>query len=862
MRARHAASGAIVVGCAVAVWAGTSATGDDLVVTPSIGVHVQANGAAGSTSFMVATTGSASVVVDKVVQDPTCEDPALVLASGAGFTVTSASPHVVAVTCPATAAYDIRRCLFDALDSSGDTLASFMAVCIADNATSLAASPESLAFASQPVGTLSTPQTVMIHNTNATTAVSGKLQLQIDQDLANDYLVGAPCVQNDNGCDGGMLTIPAGGTFAVTVYCLPSATTPPPANFYVSVGGATLAQPVTLTCSANAASGAAIDVTTTPSPLDVGSVEVTGTHTGSGTVHVKNVGTQTLTLTGITIAGAGSDWTYAVAPPCGGLPCAIAPSATNDVAVTFDPSKVSTRNATMQLMSNASNGQLSVILYGTGTGATLELDPADPTAIDFGLVPKNGMATLPIHLINRGNRDLTDATLTLAPTTGFSVMPVNPVTVSAQTGQTVMLTCSPNGATSQLQTTFTASAPDTVNDMPVTITATCTGTDAQLVANPSALELGQIRTGESSVSKIVDLDNTGTMPLTLAGDPTMDPDIPAISLVPPSTQTIAAHSMQPLGVSVATSAVGDLTTTISATDDVDSGYTLQVPVTGSVVSPAVTVPASVTLGTFCVNQPTSPATITLVATGTCGPMPCSVKLVMPTAPAMMMGSASPFTATERAPLSYPAILDLDDTAQVDVQPARASTAGMVSDTLDWSTDIPSDLAPTTAVTATFLDDGAAIAPASLDFGAVAVHLPPNDTMPVTIQNCSDGPISLTATIDQPFAFDGSEFPSSLMPAQTATFGVSFEPTKIQHYSGYLNIVTHAASQAMLTVKLDGDGVAGDMGGDGSGGSAGGNGTTSFYACSCTSSRPGGGLPIVAALLAITLRRRRGSSSAR
>jgi hypothetical protein len=858
MRARRPISIAIVLGCTVGAWAAGGADDGALVATPSIGVHMQASGAAGTQSFVLATGGSADVVVDHVVQDASCADPALVLGNSNGFTVSSTSPHGETVSCPATATDGMRRCLFDAVDSGGTTLASFLAVCVAYGTQPLTPAPPSLAFANVPVGSLSAPQMLTIHVGTGIGMLAGKLQLQIDQDLANDYVVGAPCSQNNNGCDPGLVSVPAGGSFPLAVYCKPSSATPPAANLYVSIGGATLTAPIQLTCAATATTGAAIDVTTTPSPLDVGMVEVTGGATGSGTVHVKNVGTMPLTITGITIAGAGSDWTYAVAAPCGGLPCAIDAGATNDVGVELDPSQIGTRNATMQLMSNASNGQQSVLLYGTGTGATLELDPADPTSIDFGLVPKNGSATLPIHLIDRGSRDLSDAMASLAPATGFSVAPANPVTVSAQTGATMMLTCAPAGSTSQLQTTFTASAPDTVNDMPVVITATCTGTDAALVATPPSVAFGQIRTGDPSPMKTIELDNTGMTQLMLAGDPTMDPDVPAITLTPPTSLTIAARGSQPLGMAVSTGADGELATSITTSDDVDSGYTLQIPITGQIVTPAVTVPASVTLGTFCVNQPTSPATITLVSTGT-------GKIAMPTAPAMALAAGSPFTVAERAPLVYPAILTPGDTAQVDVQPRRASLAGMVSDTLEWATDIPDDATPTTAVTAMFLDDGAAIAPASLDFAAVAVHLPPNDTMPVTIQNCSDSAITLTATIDQPFAFDGSEFPSSLNPAQTATFGVSFEPTKIQHYTGYLNIVTQAANEGMLTVKLDGDGIAGDMGGDGSGGSNGGTPTTSFYACSCTSSSPGGGLPIVLAFAVIVVRpwrRRRGSSSPR
>jgi hypothetical protein len=102
-----------------------------------------------------------------------------------------------------------------------------------------------------------------------------------------------------------------------------------------------------------------------------------------------------------------------------------------------------------------------------------------------------------------------------------------------------------------------------------------------------------------------------------------------------------------------------------------------------------------------------------------------------------------------------------------------------------------------------------------------------------------------------------------MPGQTASFGVSFLPTKVMRYDGFLHISTTAPAQPTLTVQLAGEGIAGSGGSDA--GPNGGRGTdpTSFYACSCNGPGvPAHGWPIVFAITAIIVRRRRGSSSTR
>jgi len=56
------------------------------------------------------------------------------------------------------------------------------------------------------------------------------------------------------------------------------------------------------------------------------------------------------------------------------------------------------------------------------------------------------------------------------------------------------------------------------------------------------------------------------------------------------------------------------------------------------------------------------------------------------------------------------------------------------------------MTPHTTVTATFYDRGAAIAPLSLSFGEVPIIVVTANAQSLTLQNCGDTPIAITASV--------------------------------------------------------------------------------------------------------------------
>jgi hypothetical protein len=108
---------------------------------------------------------------------------------------------------------------------------------------------------------------------------------------------------------------------------------------------------------------------------------------------------------------------------------------------------------------------------------------------------------------------------------------------------------------------------------------------------------------------------------------------------------------------------------------------IEIPISGSVVTAELTTPNVMSLGTFCVGQPTTPTTVALRSTGT-------ATIGLPVAPAMMQ--PSPCTLELVSPASYPAQLDPMGEASVIITPERGSAAGVAMGTLAWTTDAGND----------------------------------------------------------------------------------------------------------------------------------------------------------------------------
>jgi Cep192 domain 4 len=838
------------VGMAGAIaWASGGGDGPDVIAVPSVLVIEQQIPTGRSGTLQLKNVGMSPVTITNFVSSG-CG--AISAAPTGGFPLTIPANTMVPVMtiCPSATTPGMPRCLFHAQDMGHADIVDFMVVCESYSADLLTAMPTSLAFPPTMIGTESSMPLQII---NSGTIQLSAMSLQID-DLAGNFQLGMPCNPDGIFCSASTPGFGGGTAQLVTVKCKPTAVGSLTAKLYAvasdgllsghpppSFQGYRLAMPVNLTCTGVANSDPIFNET--PTTVDVPPVEVNG-GTGTGVVHVSNVGSGTLQITDVriadtTIPGAAADWSYAASGKCTGtIPptCSLTNGQIVDLNIAFDPSQIGSRNAALQISyHDTSDRSTSVPLNSSGKGATLVY--TGPNPIDFGTVPVNVASTpVPFMLSNGGNRDLAMVSIGVNPIGAITVNPTSIAALKPTMPVTVNATCKPTAVGAIPPTMIHIASTDAAFGSPIDVPVTCSGTNMALFAMPSTVNFGEIRTGTATQSFPITLNSTsGTLTL---NNPTIPSD-PSLALTALSGMTTPAD----FDVQVIPTIDETVATSITASDTNDD--MVMIPVSGKIVTATIDVPSTLSLGTFCISAPTTSSAVALQSTGT-----ATIKL--PMAPALSMDS--PFDLALSSPVTYPAMLPPGGLATVEVTPKRVSVPTTVSDNLVWSTDVMNAATPQTALSATFVANGGAIAPSALDFGSVPIHLPQDNAKRVTIQNCDTTVLHLNAPmIDAPFVISGPPPPDVLQPMETATFAVAFQPTMAGKFDSQL-VITSDDLQMSLTVDLTGIGTSG-MGGDDDG--SGGLDHTSFYACSCNGpGAPARGWPIALAIAIVVFRRRR------
>ena len=836
---------AIVLGAGMLAYA---AVGNGSVVAIAPVTIVQTNGGSGSGSAIISNVSSGGYTVD-VASDVAC-DPAVgfAIAGGTPFSLPGMAQKSVGYTCAPGQPAGLQRCLLHATDTNtGDPLVDLLAVCENAPSSTLVPSSTLLDFSTVSIGDTGT---IALGITNPSSTTITKLFLQTD-DLDGDFEISIPCNPDAAYCDGVIQPINLGQSATVFVKCSPRSAGLHTAQLEVATDTAQrFDQPVMLSCNGSAATIPVLGVS--PDTVDIATpVEVVST-TAQTTVHVENLGADTLQVTDIRTVdvdtGAAVDWTFALSGTCTGTPCSLTNAQLVNVNLTFDPSAIGTRHASLLIsFHDTIDRTRSIPLVGVGQGATLDL-VANAATLDFGTVPVGHSSMLAFGLANRGNRDTAAALATTPAGAPFTLNPATMTTVSPGVVKSVMVTCTPAMAGSAT-TSISAQSSDTDGSLPIAITATCNGTIAPLFANPTALTLGEIRIGSGPQAFPIQIESTGAQ-LTIAGVPALDIANPNVAVGSASSPTTTSE----VTVTIDPQTEGDLKTDLVVADT--GGDSVKIPIVTRIVTPSYTVPPALDVGTFCVGQPTASSNVALSSNGT-----ATLALGEPT-----VSSASPFLLSFTSPSVYPAILPAGQTATLAVTPERQAVPTTLTDTLTWTTDVDSALTSTTAITASFITTGGAIGPPILDFGKEPVHLVVDDAQRVMIQNCNGSVLELDPpTIKSPFSIDSPNFPATLDPNETATFSVGFHPTKINTndapltFTDTLTISSPQLMGAPLQVQLVGTSITDGSSGVDAGTGSGAIQDTSFYACSCNSNAPGGGLPIVLALALVIVRRRSGSS---
>ena len=205
------------------------------------------------------------------------------------------------------------------------------------------------------------------------------------------------------------------------------------------------------------------------------------------------------------------------------LPMLMAPSQSASFTVTFAPQSPGTASGTLTLTSTADapTPLLTVPLTGIGLGNGLGQLSVNPSSVNFGSVPDGSASSQTIRLTNTGTGSLIIPSASVTGTGfGMTGLPL-PITLAA--GQSTTFNAlfspqSPGSATGSISL-FTegggGTAPPAQQTL-VPLTGTGVGASAQLTANPSSVNFGNVNVGSSSLQTVV-LTNTGNTSVQVSG---------------------------------------------------------------------------------------------------------------------------------------------------------------------------------------------------------------------------------------------------------------------------------------------------------------------------------------------------------
>jgi DNA-binding beta-propeller fold protein YncE len=264
-------------------------------------------------------------------------------------------------------------------------------------------------------------------------------------------------------------------------------------------------------------SGIQTSLARTPTALAFGSRDVDDGPPADQSSTVTNTGTEAVSLTSFTFSGDSTQFARltGVAGDCSATTTLVA-GASCTVRLRFDPTTTGAKAATLTIASNA--GPTTIDVTGRGIQTLLTRAPA---ALAFGARDiDDGPAAVQSSVVtNSGSEPVTLSALTLSGDAAFARLTGAAGDCAAGATLTAGATCALRvrfdpAATGPKAATLTV----TSNAAPVSVALSGSGTQLQLGANPSSLDLGarDVAAGASAVQSST-VTNTGSQAVTLSG---------------------------------------------------------------------------------------------------------------------------------------------------------------------------------------------------------------------------------------------------------------------------------------------------------------------------------------------------------
>jgi len=511
--------------------------------------------------------------------------------------------------------------------------------------------------------------------------------------------------------------------------------------------------------------------------LDFGAVSVGASKTL--TMTLSNTGTASVTVSSASI----SSQYFSFSAPS--LPVTIPAGQGISVSLVFSPNAAGTFNATVSIISNATNSPATFSLSGTGAAASGQL-ALNSSSENFGSVTVGSQSNQTVTLTNNSSSTVNISQIAVTGT-GFKLSGITPpLALNAAQSTTFTVTFTPQATgNASGSVTISSNAPDPTLSLTLSGTGLAVGA---LGATPTSLNFGTVQTGNNqALSETV--TNTGGSTVTISQVGISGAGFTMTGIAAPLTLT--AGQSASFTVKFTPQSAGNASGNVTITSNA-SNPTLSVALSGTGISPGglSSSPTSLGFGSVTVGSNQSLAE---KVTNTGGSSVTISQVGISGAGFSVSGIATPVTLTAGQNVSF----------TVSFAPTSAGPAsGTV--TITSTASNPSLAIPLsgTAVTPGALGSS----PTSLGFGSVTVGS--NQSLLETVTNTggSSVTISQVGTSGTGFSVSGVTVPITLTSGQSASFTVKFTPATAGSVSGNIT-VTSTASNPTLTTPLSATGVA-------------------------------------------------------
>jgi hypothetical protein len=457
-------------------------------------------------------------------------------------------------------------------------------------------SPTHYNFTEQPVGSKSPVATIVLKNT--TSAVLDVRSVAITGPNGGDY-------SQTNNCGS---SLQAGASCKIKVTFTPSALGPRVADITVmdNAGGS----PQTVPLIGN---GTLPAVELVPPSLTFAD-QIVGSNSPPNTITLYNTGDAKLKISKLTITGPNeADFIIQNTSTCGST---LAYGQNCMINVTFNPTATGMRTAFVSITDNAPGSPQTANLFGTGVAPSVVLSP---TSLTFAAQQVG--TTSPSQTVILNNTGSATLTITALQITGTNKSDYNianntcggSVAEGANCAISVAFTPTASGARSA-----SLSITDNAAGSPQTASLTGTGTAPAVTLFPGSLAFGNQDVGTTSAPLMVNVNNTGTAPLTVTGVGISGVNSTDFSQTNDCNVQVAPGANCMVVVTFTPTASGTRAASLSITDNAGSGsQTASLTGTGigSGAPTASLSPNKLTFVSQNVNTTSAPQTVTLTNNG-------------------------------------------------------------------------------------------------------------------------------------------------------------------------------------------------------------------------------------------------------